>query len=276
MFAVDLLGTAMSTRRSWLALIVAAGMAWTTGVLPAAAQGKDVLVFAAVSLKNALDDIARQWQRESGKKIVTSYAASSTLIKQIEEGAPADIFVSADLDWMDYGQHKGLIRPDSRFNLLGNRLVLIAPKDANVSANIQPGFDLAALLKGGRLAMANVGAVPAGKYGKAALEKLGAWDGVKDKIAQTENVRAALVLVARGGAPLGIVYQTDAASDPTVKIVGTFPENTHPPIIYPIALTKETTNPEAQAFLNYLRSPVARAAFERQGFTVLAPGGHRS
>jgi molybdate transport system substrate-binding protein len=276
MFAVDMLGTAMTTRRSWLALIVAAGMAWTTGVLPAAAQGKDVLVFAAVSLKNALDDIARQWQRESGKKTVTSYAASSTLIKQIEEGAPADIFVSADLDWMDYGQHKGLIRPDSRFNLLGNRLVLIVPKDANVSANIQPGFDLAALLKGGRLAMANVGAVPAGKYGKAALEKLGAWDGVKDKIAQTENVRAALVLVARGGAPLGIVYQTDAASDPTVKIVGTFPENTHPPIIYPIALTKETTNPEAQAFLNYLRSPVARAAFERQGFTVLAPGGQRS
>jgi molybdate transport system substrate-binding protein len=266
----------MTTRRSWLALIVAAGMAWTTGVLPAAAQGKDVLVFAAVSLKNALDDIARQWQRESGKKTVTSYAASSTLIKQIEEGAPADIFVSADLDWMDYGQHKGLIRPDSRFNLLGNRLVLIVPKDANVSANIQPGFDLAALLKGGRLAMANVGAVPAGKYGKAALEKLGAWEGVKDKIAQTENVRAALVLVARGGAPLGIVYQTDAASDPTVKIVGTFPENTHPPIIYPIALTKETTNPEAQAFLNYLRSPVARAAFERQGFTVLAPGGQRS
>jgi molybdate transport system substrate-binding protein len=276
MFAVDMLGTAMTTRRSWLALIVAAGMAWTTGVLPAAAQGKDVLVFAAVSLKNALDDIARQWQRESGKKTVTSYAASSTLIKQIEEGAPADIFVSADLDWMDYGQHKGLIRPDSRFNLLGNRLVLIVPKDANVSANIQPGFDLAALLKGGRLAMANVGAVPAGKYGKAALETLGAWDGVKDKIAQTENVRAALVLVARGGAPLGIVYQTDAASDLTVKIVGTFPENTHPPIIYPIALTKETTNPEAQAFLNYLRSPVARAAFERQGFTVLAPGGQRS
>src|SRR5262245_57853131 len=122
MFAVDMLGTVMTTRRSWLALIVAAGMAWSTGVLPAAAQGKDVLVFADVSLKNALNDSARQWQRESGKKTVTSYAASSTLIKQIEEGAPADIFVSADLDWMDYGQHNGLIRPDSRFNLLGNRL----------------------------------------------------------------------------------------------------------------------------------------------------------
>jgi molybdate transport system substrate-binding protein len=267
---------AMTTRRSWLALLVAAGLAWTAGAVPAVAQGKDVLVFAAASLKNGLDDIAGQWQRESGKKTVISYAASNTLIKQIEQGAPADIFISADLDWMDYGQQKGLIKPDSRFNLLGNRLVLIAPKDTNVSVNIQPGFDLAALLKGGRLAMGNVDAVPAGKYGKAALEKLGAWDGVKDKVAQAENVRAALVLVARGEAPFGIVYQTDAASDPTVKIVGTFPENTHPPIIYPIALTKESANPEAQAFLDYLRSPAARAAFERQGFTVLAPGGQRS
>jgi molybdate transport system substrate-binding protein len=267
---------AMTTRRSWLALLVAAGLAWAVEIHPAAAQGKDVLVFAAASLKNALDDIAGQWQRESGKKTVISYAASNTLIKQIEQGAPADIFISADLDWMNYGQQKGLLKPDSRSNLLGNRLVLIAPKDANVSVNIQPGFDLAALLKGGRLAMGNVDAVPAGRYGKAALEKLGAWDGVKDKIAQAENVRAALVLVARGEAPLGIVYQTDAASDPTVKIVGTFPENTHPPIIYPIALTKESTHPDAQAFLNYLRSPAARAAFERQGFTVLTPGGQRS
>jgi molybdate transport system substrate-binding protein len=267
---------AMTSRRSWLALLVAAGLAWTVIIHPAAAQGKDVLVFVAASLKNALDDIAGQWQRESGKKAVISYAASNTLIKQIEQGAPADMFISADLDWMDYGQQKGLIKPDSRFNLLGNRLVLIAPKDSNVTAHIQPGFDLAALLKGGRLAMGNVDAVPAGRYGKAVLEKLGAWDGVKDKIAQAENVRAALVLVARGEAPLGIVYQTDAASDPTVKIVGTFPENTHPPIIYPIALTKESSNPDAQAFLNYLRSPAARAAFERQGFTVLAPGGQRS
>jgi molybdate transport system substrate-binding protein len=208
--------------------------------------------------------------------VAISYAASNTLIKQIEQGAPADMFISADLDWMDYGQQKDLIKPDTRSNLLGNRLVLIAPKDSNVSANIQPGFDLAALLKGGRLAMGNVDAVPAGKYGKAALEKLGAWDAVKGKIAQAETVRAALVLVARGEAPLGIVYQTDAASDPTVKIIGTFPENTHPPIIYPIALTKESTNPEALAFLNFIRSAAARPIFERQGFTVLAPGGQRS
>src|SRR5215510_5428233 len=191
---------AMTIRRSWLALLGAAGLAWTAGTLPAVAQGKDVVVFAAASLKNALDDAAGQWQRETGKKVVISYAASNTLIKQIEQGAPADIFISADLDWMDYGQQKDLIKPDTRSNLLGNRLVLIAPKDANLSVDIRPGFDLAAPLKGGRLATANVDAVPAGKYGKAALEKLGAWDGVKDKLAQAESVRAALVLVSRGEA----------------------------------------------------------------------------
>jgi molybdate transport system substrate-binding protein len=265
----------LTSRRSWLALLTAAVLT-AAGTVPAAAQGRDVLVFAAASLKNALDDIAAQWQRESGKKAAISYAASNTLIKQIEQGAPADIFISADLDWMDYGQQKGLIKPDTRSNLLGNRLVLVAPKDSNISANIRPGFDLAALLKGGRLAMGNVDAVPAGKYGKAALEKLGAWDGIKDKIAQAESVRAALLLVARGEAPLGVVYQTDAASDPTVKIVGTFPENTHPPIVYPIALTKESTSPDASAFLNFIRSPAARPIFERQGFTVLGPGGQRS
>ncbi len=266
----------MTSRRSWLALLTATVLTLGAGTAPAPAQSRDVLVFAAASLKNALDEAAAQWQRESGKKVVISYAASNTLIKQIEQGAPADMFISADLDWMDYGQQKGLIKPDTRSNLLGNRLVLIAPKDSNISANIQPGFDLAALLKGGRLAMGNVDAVPAGKYGKASLEKLGAWDGVKDKIAQGESVRAALLLVARGEAPLGIVYQTDAAADPTVKIVGTFPENTHPPIIYPIALTKESTNPDALAFLNFIRSPAARPIFERQGFTVLGPGGQRS
>ena len=266
----------MTSRRSWLALLTATVLTLAAGTAPAAAQGRDVLVFAAASLKNALDEAAAQWQRASGKKVAISYAASNTLIKQIEQGAPADMFISADLDWMDYGQQKDLIKPDTRSNLLGNRLVLVAPKGSNISANIQPGFDLAALLKGGRLAMGNVDAVPAGKYGKAALEKLGAWDGVKDKIAQAESVRAALLLVARGEAPLGIVYQTDAAADPTVKIVGTFPENTHPPIIYPIALTKDSSSPDAVAFLNFIRSPAARPIFERQGFTVLAPGGQRS
>jgi molybdate transport system substrate-binding protein len=263
----------MTTRRTWLALLVAAGLAWTGGVQPVSAQGKDVVVFAAASLQNALDEVARQWQRETGKKAVISYAASNTLIKRIEHGAPADIFFSADFDWMDFGQQKDLIRPDTRFNLLGNRLVLIAPKDSSVSVNIQPGFDLAALLKGGRLAMGTVDAVPAGKYGKAALEKLGVWDSVKDKIAQAESVRAALLFVSHGKAVLGIVYQTDAAADLGVKIVGLFPENTHPPIIYPVALTKRSTNADAQAFLNYLRSAAHRRTFERQGFTVLVPVG---
>ena len=174
----------MTTRRTCLALLVVAGLAWTGGVQPVSAQGTDVVVFAAASLQNALDEIARQWHRETGKKAVISYAASNTLIKQIEQGAPADIFFSADLDWMDYGQQKDLIKPDTRFNLLENRLVLIAPRDSRVNVNIQPGFDLAALLKGGLLAMGNVDAVPAGKYGKASLEKLGVWDSVKDKIAQ--------------------------------------------------------------------------------------------
>jgi molybdate transport system substrate-binding protein len=246
------------------------------GADPASAQLKEPLVFAAASMKNALDEVAAQWQRETGKKVVISYAASNTLIKQIEQGAPADIFISADLDWMDYGAQKNLINAKTRSNLLSNRIVLVAPKDATFTLNVRPGLDLASVLKGGRLAMANVNAVPAGKYGKAALEKLGAWDGVKDKIAQADNVRAALVLVSRREAPVGLVYQTDAASDPAVKIVGAFPEDSHPPITYPAALTKTSTNPDARAFLSYVRSPAARPAFERQGFTVLGPGGQRS
>lgn len=263
-------------RRSSLGLLIGAVLGLGQLTAPAFAQVKEPLIFAAASLKNALDEVAAQWQREGGKKIVISYAASNTLIKQIEQGAPADIFISADLDWMDYGQQKNLIDAETRTNLLSNRIVLVAPRDATFTLNIVPGFDLAALLKGGRLAMGNVDAVPAGKYGKAALEKLGAWDGVKDKTAQADNVRAALLLVSRGEAPVGIVYQTDAASDPTVKVIGTFPEDSHPPITYPMALTKTSTNPEARAFLNYIRSPAARPAFERQGFTVLGPGGQRS
>jgi molybdate transport system substrate-binding protein len=255
------------TRRFWISLLVGATLA--SGIGPAAAQGRDVLVFAAASLKNALDDIAGQWQRETGKKVAISYAASNNLIRQIENGAPADIFMSADLDWMDYGQQKNLIKPETRSNLLGNKIVLIAPKDSTLSVKVEPGFDVLAALKGGRLSMGNVDAVPAGKYGKAALEKLGAWDKVKGRIAQAESVRAALLLVSRGETPLGIVYQTDAASEPGVKIVGTFPEDSHPPIIYPVALTKDSNNATAADFLKYIRSPAAKPAFEKQGFTVL-------
>jgi molybdate transport system substrate-binding protein len=271
----------IATRRQWLMLQwlllpICAALGLSAAATPAFAQSKDPLVFAAASLKNALDEIVAQWQRETGKKAVISYGASNNLIKQIEAGAPADMFISADLDWMDYGEQKNLLKPGTRSNLLGNRIVLIAPKDANLSLDIKPGFALAAALKGGRLAMANVDAVPAGKYGKAALEKLGVWDSVKGSIAQAENVRAALLLVSRGEAPLGIVYQTDAAAEPKIKIVGAFPEGTHPPITYPIALTRESSNPDAAALLDYIRSAKARPMFERQGFTVLAPGGQRS
>ena len=238
-------------------------------VQPAAAQTKDVVIFAAASLKNALDDVNAQWQREIGKKAVISYAASPALARQIEQGAPADLFISADLDWMDYLQQRNLIKVDTRSNLLGNRIVLIAPRASNASAKIGPGFNLAGLLGSGRLAMADTNAVPAGKYGKASLEALGVWSTVQDKVAQAENVRAALLLVSRAEAPLGIVYQTDAAADPNVKIVDAFPANTHPAIVYPIALTASGSNPDAAAFLAYLKSAKARPLFEKQGFTVI-------
>jgi len=235
----------------------------------ASAQTRDVVVFAAASLKNALDDAGASWMRETGKRIAISYAASNALARQIEAGAPADLFFSADLDWMDDLASKNLIKPESRVSLLRNALVLIAPKDSTMQVALQPGIDLAAILGGNRLAMGHVNAVPAGKYGKAALEHLGAWAGVKDKVAQADNVRAALLLVSRGEAPLGIVYRTDAVSDPNVSIVATFPEESHPPIVYPVALTKDSANPDAEAFLAFLRSDKSRPFFDKQGFTFV-------
>jgi molybdate transport system substrate-binding protein len=256
-----------------LALAAVVLLAWGSGQAPPArAQGSDLVVFAAASLKNALDDINRQWQKETGKRAAISYGSSSALAKQIEQAAPAQMFISADLDWMDYVAKKSLIRPETRSNLLGNRIVLIAPKDKAQPIEVEAGFDLAKVLGDGRLAMANVDAVPAGKYGKAALEKLGVWASVSGKTAQAENVRAALLLVARGEAPAGIVYRTDAAAEANVGIIGTFPEDTHPPIIYPIALTASSTHPDAAALLAYVRSAKARPFFEAQGFTVLSPG----
>ncbi|MFC7400384.1 molybdate ABC transporter substrate-binding protein [Chelatococcus sp. GCM10030263] len=240
-----------------------------------AAEPKAVTVFAAASLKDALDAVGAQWQRDTGKRVVMSYAASSAIARQIEAGAPADLFISADLDWMDYLAKKGLIAEKSRVTLLGNRLVIVAAKDSTTSLAIAPGFDLAGALAGGRLAMGDVAAVPAGKYGKAALETLGVWPSVEGKIAQAENVRAALLLVSRGEAPLGIVYATDAAADANVRVVGTFPEDSHPRILYPAALVKGSDNQDAAQFLDYLKSPAARPLFERQGFTVLsAPTTH--
>ncbi|MGO8919903.1 MAG: molybdate ABC transporter substrate-binding protein [Stellaceae bacterium] len=234
-----------------------------------AAMADDVLVFAAASLKNALDDAVAAYQRQGGDKVGVSYAASSALAKQLDSGAPADIFISADLDWMDYAQQRHLIKPETRKNLLGNRLVLIAPAASTVTVEIKPDFPLAALLGDGRLAMADPDAVPAGKYGKAALEKLGVWASVEAKVARAENVRGALFFVSRQEAPLGIVYETDAAADKGVKIAAAFPEDTHPPIVYPIALTAVSKNAGAAAFLTFLESPAAKPFFEKQGFTVL-------
>ncbi|MFZ1102613.1 MAG: molybdate ABC transporter substrate-binding protein [Hyphomicrobiaceae bacterium] len=252
-----------------LALAAAAALAWgVTHPTPAQAQGGNLVVFAAASLKNALDAVHAQWQKETGKSARISYAATSALARQIEQGAPAQLFISADIRWMDYVEKKDLIRKATRSNLLGNRIVLIAPKDKAKAVDIKPGFDLAKAIGDGRLAMANVEAVPAGRYGKASLEKLGVWASVSAKLAQAENVRAALLLVSRDEAPAGIVYQTDAASDKGVTIIGTFPQDTHPPIIYPIALTR-SAGTDAAAFLAYIKSARAKPLFEAQGFTVL-------
>lgn len=259
-------------RRGFFGLVFSAALALGTGmqIAPANARADEVVVFAAASLKNALDDIGKAYQAETGKSVTISYAGSSALARQIEQGAPADIFISADLDWMDYLQKQDLIRSDTRFNLLGNHIVLVAPKASDVKADIEPGFDLAGLLGGGKLAMANTDAVPAGRYGKASLQSLGVWDSVSGDIAQAENVRAALLLVARAEAPLGIVYSTDAAAETGVKVVGRFPDDSHPPIVYPAALVKESDNPNARDFLSYLRTDTARKLFEKQGFSVLA------
>lgn len=235
----------------------------------ASAQTKPVLVFAAASLKNALDEIGTAWSRETGRKVTISYAGSNALAKQLEAGAPADIFFSADLDWMDYAASKDLVRPETRVNLLGNSLVLVAPKESTTRLDIRHDTALAAALGSGRLAMGNVDAVPAGRYAKAALEKLGAWESLKGKVAQAESVRAALLFVSRGEAPLGIVYKTDAASGPNVKVVAEFPADTYPPIVYPVARLKTSENPDAQSFLDFLRSGPIKALFEKQGFAVL-------
>jgi len=237
--------------------------------LPASAQDVTLTAFAAASMKNAVDDINATFTKATGIKVVASYAASSALAKQIESGAPADLFASADLEWMDYVAGKKLIKDDSRVNLLGNRLVLIAPKDSTIgNVTIGQGFDLARLAGDGRIATGDVRAVPAGKYAKAALEKLGAWTAAAPKFAMAENVRAALTLVGRAEAPLGIVYETDAKAEPSVKIVARFPEDSHPPIVYPVALTANA-KPDAAKYIALMRSSLAKTIFETYGFTFL-------
>ncbi len=247
--------------------VAAAFLVWAL-VAPGIAQAADLLVFAAASLKEALDDADAAWTKSGGAPVTVSYLASGPLAKQIENGAPADLFISADLQWMDYLQGKNLIKPETRANLLGNSLVLIAPKSSNVTLTIGPNFPLAATLGDSRLAVGEPQSVPAGAYAKEALDKLGVWAAVEPKLAQAENVRAVLALVSRGEAPLGIVYATDAAADPGVKVVGTFPEDSHKPIIYPAAVTVASKHPSAAEYLTWLRSPAAAPFFEHRGFTV--------
>jgi len=253
-------------RGAALALAVALAAAQTV-----AARAADVTVFAAASLTDALNEIGKGYQHDTGKSVVFSFGASSALAKQIEASSGPDIFVSADTDWMDYLDSRGLVRHDTRRNLLGNHLVLIAPSTSTVNLTIAPHFDLVGALHGGRLSIADPDSVPAGKYARTALSVLGVWSSVVGHTANAENVRVALAYVARGETPLGIVYSTDAQSEPKVRIVGTFPDSTHPAIVYPAAVTKDA-KPGARAFLDYLSGPQAKAVFERAGFVVLGRG----
>src|SRR6056297_399115 len=239
---------------------------------PGAALADRVTVFAAASMTNALQEIEQLFEADTGHDLVVSLAGSSALARQIQQGAPADVFISANSDWMDALESDGLIEPGTRVDLLGNRIVLVAHGSVAAPSDfgqISPEHDLAALLDGGKLAMALIEAVPAGIYGKAALSRLGLWDSVAADVAQTDNVRAALALVATGEAPYGIVYATDAAADDAVAILGVFPEDSHPPVIYPAARIAGRAAQAPTDFMDFLRGPEARRVFEQQGFTVL-------
>jgi molybdate transport system substrate-binding protein len=233
------------------------------------ASGTEVTVFAAASLREAMDEQARRFESAAGSKVIVAYGGSNALARQIEAGAPAEVFISADEDWMDYLDRRRLLVPGTRANLLRNELVLIAPSSSSAALRIAPGFGLATALRNEKLAMANPDSVPAGKYGKSALESLGVWKSVEKQVVRTDNVRAALALVARGEATFGIVYKTDALAEKNVRIVDTFAETTHAPIVYPAALVAPAKSPVAKAFLDFLRSVVARPIWEKYGFAPL-------
>ena len=254
----------LSNRRAVIAAIL------TLSVQPCAVMAQPsapVTIFAAASLTDSLKAVADAYKARTGISITLSFGASSTLARQIDQGARADIFMSADSDWMDYLQKNDRIAPETRTDLLGNRLVLIAARDAGPVPKIAPRFDLAGALGNRRLALADPASVPAGKYAKAALTALGVWDSVSSRLAPAENVRVALEYVSRGDAPYGIVYATDAAVTPTVRVAGVFAETLHPPIVYPVALTR-TASPGARDFLAFLSSAPARAIFDKAGFTT--------
>ena len=237
--------------------------------LHAAGATQPLTVFAAASLKESLDEAARAYEKQTGTPVRVSYAASSALARQIEQGAPADVFFSADLEWMDYLQQRRKIDQANRRNLLGNQLALVAPKNSRVQVDLRKPASLSAALGNGRLAVGQVRSVPAGKYAHASLVSLGAWDGVASKLAESESVRAALMLVARGETPLGIVYLSDAKAEPAVRVVAVFPDDSHPAIVYPVAPLSDSRHPQAVAFVRWLSSPAARGVFQRRGFTVL-------
>lgn len=234
-----------------------------------ARDARPVIFFAATSLQTSLNAIAAEWRRETGKRVTFSYAASSALARQLDQGAPADLFASADLDWMDWAQARNLVRPETRRTILGNKLVLIEPTErATTALPIGPGFPLARAIGESRLATGNPQVVPVGRYARQALTSLGVWAEVAPRLAGTDNVRAALALVARGEARFGIVYETDARSEPRVRVVDAFPPTSHSPIVYPFAITAASTNSDAAIFLEYLRSPAAIRIFEAEGFSI--------
>lgn len=257
--------------RSRLRRLIAAVCATVVLVVPAAprAAQDELLVFAAVSLTDVMDAVVARFQEETNITIKAAYASSSTLAWQIEQGAPADVYVSAHPQWINYLEERGLLDAGSRTDLLGNELVLIAPRDSTIELAIVPDFPLTAALGDGRLAMGDPDHVPAGIYGRAALEALGVWPAVEGRVIRADNVRLALALVARGEAPLGIVYRSDALAEKGVRIVGVFPAGSHPPIVYPAALTAAARQPAAGEFLVFLRSPAAASLFARYGFTVI-------
>ena len=236
---------------------------------PAAPQRPQILVFAAASLSETIQELGTAYEKTAQVTVKSSFDSSSVLARQIEAGAQADVFFSADTAWMDYLQTRNLLKPGSRRNLLGNSLVLIAPAQSQIQLKIAPHFPLVAALGDGRLATGDPDSVPAGRYARSALTTLGVWDEIAPRLARAENVRVALLYVARGETPLGIVYATDALADKGVRVVDTFPANTHEPIVYPIALTKSSKS-EAAGFVAYLSGPQGRDIFVKHGFTVLA------
>lgn len=256
---------AMLVRRAFVALLAAAAVAGPVAAQPRQAP---LTVLAAASLKEVMDAQGQAFARAGGPAVRFSYAASSALARQIEAGASADLFVSADSDWMDHVAQRGLIDPATRRDLVTNHLALIAPKDSKASLKAVKGMPLAQALGGGRLSMAGLD-VPAGRYGRAALESLGVWPSVQDRLVLADNVRGALVFVSRGEAPFGIVYDTDAKADPGVRVVALFPDASHPKIVYPGAVLKASRNPAARRFMAFLRTPGAAAIFRRYGFTTL-------